>query len=91
MKSIIDGDTLKRFQNALRGARLSGTAAHQINQALCSGRPYKHLCNQDEKLPGIWKQQLQEIVDEAIASGVTPSASLLTPHQQKALRKGTAR
>lgn len=82
----IDGDTLKRFQSALRGARLSGTAAHQINETLCAGGPYEHLCEQGEKLPGIYKLKLQQVVDEALARGVRPSASLLTPCQRKAIQ-----
>ena len=81
---------LKRFQDALAGRRLSGVAAHQINEALCEGRPYRHLCEQDEKLQGILRERLQEVVDRMTEDGVTPAASLLTPHQQKATERRNA-
>ena len=80
-------DTLKRFQNALRGARLSGTAAHEINMALSALGPYRSFCSMDEKLPGIYKDRLQAIVDDMLARGVVPSTSLLTPLQRKAMQK----
>ena len=82
--------TLKRFQGALAGHILSGTAAYEINTALCEGRPYKHFCEQGEKLPGIHKDTLQRIVDRMMADGVKPAASLLTAHQKQALRRRLA-
>ena len=78
------GDTLKRFQDALAGRTLSGIAAYEINAALCSVGPYRSLCNQGDKMPGIYKDRLQVIVDKMIADGVVASTSLLTPHQKAA-------
>jgi hypothetical protein len=80
-------NVLKRFQDALRGGRLSGTAAHDINSALCAGHAYRHYCEQGDKLPGIHKADLQAIVDRMIAEGIKPSKSLLSPHQKAALKK----
>jgi hypothetical protein len=80
-------DTLKRFQDALAGRVLSGTAAYEINTALSGTGPYRHRCEQGEKLAGIYKDRLQRIVDDMITRGVVASTSLLTPHQQKALQK----
>lgn len=81
------GDTLKRFQDALKGRRLSGRAAHEINAALCGAGPYRNLCSQDEKLPGIYKDRLQAIIDQMIAKGVVASTSLLTTCQKAALKR----
>ena len=85
-----ESEKLKRFQDALKGRRLSGIAAHQINVALRGEGPYRELCSQEDKLPGIYKERLQNVVDCMISSGVKASASLLTQHQKKAvtLRNG---
>lgn len=82
--------TLKRFQDALRGRVLSGTAAYEINEALCEGRPYKQLCDMGEKLPGRLKIELQVVVDRMLAEGIKPAMSLLTPHQKRAIERRKA-
>lgn len=86
-----EGMKLKRFHDALRGRRLSGIAAYQINQALCGAGPYREHCSQDEKLPGIHKERLQQIVQDMEQRGVVAPYSLLTPCQQKALQKKDAK
>lgn len=83
----MSSDTLKRFQDALKGRRLSGTAAHEINMALCGVGPYRNYCQQDEKMPGIYKDRLQAIVDQMIANGVVASKCLLTPLQKAAIKQ----
>jgi len=83
-------DMLKRFNDALAGRTLSGTAAFQINDALSKGGPYRHLCEQGEKLQGIYKLRLQQIVDQMVADGVIASKSLLTAHQRRSLHRRTA-
>jgi hypothetical protein len=84
---MITGDTLKRLQDALKGRTLSGTAAYEINKLLCEGLPYKNFCDQGDKLAGRFKNDLQAIVDNAIAAGVVPAKSLLTAHQKAAIKK----
>jgi hypothetical protein len=84
---MISPDTLKRLQDALKGRMLSGTAAHEINKLLCEGRPYKNFCDQGDKLAGRFKEEIQAIVDGAIAEGVVPAKSLLTAHQKAAVKK----
>lgn len=84
-------DTLKRFQDALKGRRLSGIAAYEINAALCGVGPYRNFCEQDEKMPGIYKDRLQQIVDRMIANVVVASESLLTPHQKAAIQRREGR
>ena len=79
--------TLKRFQDAISGRKLSGTASHNINSALSGDGPYSRFCDGDEKLPGIHRAALQAIVDRMIADGVVASTSLLTPRQAAALKK----
>lgn len=81
------GDMLKRFQDALKGRKLSWIAASEINTALCGTGPYRYLCSGEQKMPGIYKDRLQAIVDKMIADGVVASKSLLTPHQEKAQRR----
>lgn len=78
---------LKHFQDALAGRVLSGIAAHEINVALCGDGPYRHYCEQGEKLPGIYKERLHTIADAMVARGVVPSASLLTEHQRRAIER----
>lgn len=84
------GDTLKRFQDALAGRRLSGAAAHEINVALCEDGPYRSICEQGDKMPGIYKNRLQLVVDQMIANGVVASKSLLTRCQKAAQRRRVA-
>jgi hypothetical protein len=84
---MIARDTLKRLQDALKGRVLSGTAAYEINKLLCEGRPYKNFCDQGDKLPGRFKNEIQTIVDGAIAAGVVPAKSLLTACQRAAIKK----
>jgi hypothetical protein len=84
---MITRDTLKRLQDALKGRVLSGTAAYEINKLLCEGRPYKNFCDQGDKLPGRFKNDIQIVDDDAIAAGVVPAKSLLTSCQRAAIEK----
>jgi len=81
---------LKHFQDAIKGRRLSGCAAYEINTALCEEHPYVSYYEQGDTLSSINKPRLQAIVDRMIASGVKPAASLLTPHQQRAIARRNA-
>ena len=81
---------VKRFQDALKGRTLSGLVAREINCALCPVGPYRNYCEQGDKMPGIYKERLQVVVDRMIADGVVASTSLLTPHQKAAQQRRSA-
>jgi hypothetical protein len=83
----VKGVTLKRLQDALRGRKLSGIAAYEINRLICGTRSYRSHVSQGDKLPGIHKQPVQAAVDRMIAEGVVAATSLLTPAQKAAIEK----
>ena len=79
-----DSIKLKHFLDAIKGRRLSGTMAHQINETLDTH--YEG----DDKLSAkdcIW---LAVVVEQMTARGVKPAKSLLTPHQRKSLARRQA-
>jgi hypothetical protein len=77
--------TLKHFEDAIAGRRLSGTMAYEINEAI--GSDYEG----GDKLEQPYKNKLAKVALAMIQRGVMPAKSLLTEHQKLAIEMRRAK